>query len=203
MFEPSWSLQRRSPPPPLSWRPLEGSSVCQTETWWPFPSQCPHLAGSERRGLQEYLNNVSMQFKDYKLDDNPYLNEGSNDHVKHSKLTNWCLVFTKKYNLYIQFSRLKSSRTSHPYVSYTGRLRTYRSVLCQAHRGIIWLYNGAKKYSPLASILKIETSAAFTWLNSAVSSESTNINRFFICHSWEYNFLQNQRPMCCLEWQVN
>lgn len=38
-------------------------------------------------------------------------------------------------------SRMKS----HSYVSYTGRLRTCRSVLCQAHKGIIWLYNGAKQ----------------------------------------------------------
>lgn len=33
------------------------------------------------------------------------------------------------------------------------------------------LHSGGKQHSPLASILKIEISAAFTWLNSAVSSE--------------------------------
>lgn len=145
MFEPSWSLQRRSPPPPLSWRPLEGSSVCLTETWWHFPSQCPHLAGSERRGLQEYLNNVSMQFKDYKLDDNPHLNEGCNDHEKHSKLTNWCLVFTKKYILYIQFSRLKSSITScsGPTPQYKGHLffLIKHTTSGQFTQNFLWTYS--------------------------------------------------------------
>lgn len=54
--QPSLFLRRRTPPPLLSWRLLAGSSVWLTGTWSPFPALCPLPAGSERRGLQEYLH---------------------------------------------------------------------------------------------------------------------------------------------------
>lgn len=56
MCKPSLFQQRHSPPPPLSWCPLAGFSVWWTETWWPFLALCLPPVGSERRGLQEYLD---------------------------------------------------------------------------------------------------------------------------------------------------
>lgn len=188
---PSLSLQRRIPPPPLSWHLLAGSSAWLTGTWWPFPAQCPLPAESERRGPREYLDNestvdeiISMRAEIYKTmgtqpqSVNLWWSTTQQAHrsviwgVKSWWFTLWCMNVVSNSHRYLYiiskqtFIRRKKSNSETSIWEEEEDIR----------------FSGRKQHLPLASILKIEISAAFTWLNSAVSSESTNNYRSFRHH---------------------
>lgn len=89
--------------------------------------------------------------------------------------------WTKQHRL--QQTCSTSRKKSHSGISIARRRSEITFSQCpKIDKHMRALFGPTEQHLPLASILKIEISAAFTWLNSAVSSENTNNYKFIRNH---------------------